>query len=1117
MEKSKLLQVIAAIMITSMAVSILSFSTTTVKASPGAPTVSPSSARANTRIVFTVTVTNDSTTDNIDNVRIVANSSGFVQPIGYAENLVIAADNIENAVVHITQAGDNMILAEDNKKSSGPNIKAVGDNLALIVVNWLLSENSATAAATARDNVVINLTSVVSYIRLAADAIDNNVENLEYIWSKLDNAGASLRLAAGKPAKVPTENMENVTNVAAKYLDNAGADIQSAATAIRKGDLETAGQYLIDAGDNIYATGDNLVNQLTDLAPTFRTAGSQLRTAGNKLLDAGNFLDNAGYALGVAENYLTSASVRLATVSNLATASANLQKAALFLENAGVAMYDNLPSAGENLKLASDNLENMSAELGVDLGKDGENAAAVNIDHAAENLRLKENMNITTAGNQLKLAATSLSTGALLMKSTASALGPITWGLSSGSGYVQFDNILDNIIAPTLSQTFTFLWTTPNVTIENNYTISILVHNETSGEWENLASIYGLITLSVDGKVPSVEINVTQTGVSPVNVVGNKLDNAQATITITASEALSSIGTVYVENSGQNENLLPPILGTSFTTTDNITWVYQYITVDNWDDNSVAVRLSSAKDLAGNENTDVENIITVDTRAPVFTDNALATLVAGMRTNVTQTGTGTMFMYVDNNTSHKMVMIVSDNKLNNTDNAGWVTSVVIGSTAAIRDPTVENRWVAAAVTLSTGYNSAVIVTATDRTGNTVSENIENIFNDSEAPTITFNTITSAGGEVAWIENSFLINDNTPKIKVTILDPGYPTSGLGVAFRGLANPDNLYVYLDNNDNINDGTPATPYGQLDNKSPWSVATGIFENVIDNGGHGLANGTYWIVVSANDNLAHGVLDNDNWVIARQSFTIDVSRPIWTTQLLQAAVTVKDPTTSAVLVGTTKKTSWLIAGGAQKPGSTINVYVAASAPVLKGTATASTTMNTNNNRYDYSLTIALSEGVGQSVYIEEVDTAGNTSGQVLLGTYTVDATPPVIALSAPAVDTTTDAAQITVSGKITDAIVTDPQILGVTIDCTGASVAKTVYLNADGSFETTVPLIEGANVINVVAVDGAVTATSGNQVVTTRTVTRTVTPLTTYAIILVVVALILAAIAIFRKEMKK
>jgi hypothetical protein len=1123
MEKSKLLQVIAAIMITSMAVSMLSFSTTTVRATLPTATVLPSSSRANTRIVFTVTVTNNYASDNIDNVRIVA-TSAFVQPIGYAENLVLAADNMENAVAYITQAGDNMILAEDNKKSSGPNIKAVGDNLALVSDGMLAAENGSSSAS-ARLGVYANLTNVQSYLQLVADAIDNSVENLEYIWSKLDNAGAYLRLAAGKPAKVPTENMENVTNVAAKYLDNAGADIQSAATAIRKGDLETAGQYLKDAGDNIVATGDNVTQ--VGLKAAFQNAGSQLQTAGNKLLDAGNFLDNAGYALGVAENYLTSAGVRLATVTNLATAGANLQIAALFLENAGVAMCDNLPSAGENLKLASDNLENMSAELGVDLGKDGENAAAVNIDYAAENLKNKEKTDITTAGNQLKSAATNLSAGAVLMKSTASSLTPITWTLTSGTGYVQLDAIDnqlaaigDNIIAPAGSQTFTFLWTTPNIATQTDYLLSVLASKEeaTYTSYDNL----GGFTLSVDGKVPSVSINVTQTGVTPagtVNVVGTKLDNARATITIVSAnnEPLSSIGTVYVENSGQNENLLPPILATSFTTTDNITWVYQYITVDNWDDNSVAVRLSSAKDSAGNENTaDMENIITVDTRAPVFTDNGLVALVASMRTNVTQAGTGTMFRYVDNNASHNMTMVVSDNNPDDTDNDIWVTSVVIGSTAATRDPTLENRWTATTA-LSTGYNSTVVVMATDRTGNTASDNIDNIFIDTQPTTITFNTITRTSGAVVWIENAFLTNDNTPQINVTILDPGYPTSGLGVAFRGLANPDNLYVYLDNNDNINDGTPAAPYGPLDNKSPWSVSTGVFENVIDNAGHGLANGTYWIIVAANDNLAHGVLDNDNWAIAKQSFTVDVSAPIWTTTLLQAAVTVKDSVTSAVLGTPTKKTSWLIAGGAQKPGSTINVYVSASAPVLKGTTTASTTINNNTNLYDYSLTIVLLEGAGQSVSIEEVDTASNTSGLVLLGTYTVDATPPVIALSAPAIDTTTDAAQITVSGTITDAIVTDPQTLGVTIDCTGASVAKTVYLDANGYFETTVPLVEGVNKINVVAVDGAVTATSGNQAVTTRTVTRTVTPLTTYAIILVVVALILAAIAIFRKEMKK
>jgi hypothetical protein len=1111
MEKSKLLQVIVAIMITSMAVSMLSFSTTTVKANPGA-TVSPSSARANTKIAFTVTVTNDYASDNIDNVRIYA-TSAFSQPIGYAENLVIAADNMENSVVYITRAGENMLLAEDNKVSSGADINSAADNLLSITVGaWESAALAGSGSTTAGDNAFTKVRAAASELKLVADAIDNGVENLEYIYTHLDNAGTLLDRAAAN-ASSPKENIENFSNTAGDNVNFAGENLRSAATSLRKGDLSTAGTWLDNAGKNLVAAG-GILSALDAGLAAITTAGTSLRTAAAKLTDAGNFLDNAGYALGVAKNYLMSAGVYLENSgSTFITAGANLENAALLLESAGVAMRvgasENLLRAGENLKLASDNLENVSAELGVALGKDEENAAAVNIDHAADNLRTLGSTSITTAGNELISAATNLGLGAATMKSTANSLTPTTWTLSSGTNYVLFDAIGDNVITPGGTQSFVFLWTTPNIATKADYTISVLVSKEetTYTTWDNL----GGFTLTVDGQVPTLTINVTQAGVSTVNSVGNKLDSAQATITIVASEALSSIDNVYVENSGQNENLLPPIAGTSFTTTDSITWVYQYITVDNWDDNVVAVRVSGATDLAGNENTaGMENIITVDTRAPIL-DSGIQAILSGMRENVMQAGTGTIFRYVDNTASKSVIVTARDNvTLGTATENTQVTSVTIDTTAMTRDPTIDNRW-AKSITLSEGYNSVVTVTATDWTGNSVSDNVENIFIDTTPPTITFNTITKTTGAVSWTDGK-LINDNTPEINLTILD-----SGLGVAFRGIANPDNLYVYLDNNDNIDDGTPAAPYGLLDNKSPWDVSTGVFENVIDNAGHGLVNGTYWIIVRANDNLAHDVLDNDNWVIAKRSFVIDVSGPTWTTtQLTTNNVTVKDPATSAVLGPTTKKTSWLIAGGARKPGSTINVYTASSAPVLKDTATASTTINPSTGLYDYSLTIELSEGAGQSVYIEEVDTASNTSGLVLLGTYTVDATPPVIVLSAPAADTTTDAAQITVSGTITDAIVTDPQILIVTIDCTGASVAKAVYLNASGSFETTVPLVEGINKINVVAADGDVTATSGNQAITTSTVTRTVTPLTTYAIILVVVALILAAIAIFRKEMK-
>jgi subtilase family serine protease len=66
-----------------------------------------------------------------------------------------------------------------------------------------------------------------------------------------------------------------------------------------------------------------------------------------------------------------------------------------------------------------------------------------------------------------------------------------------------------------------------------------------------------------------------------------------------------------------------------------------------------------------------------------------------------------------------------------------------------------------------------------------------------------------------------------------------------------------------------------------------------------------------------------------------------------------------------------------------------------------------------------------------------------------------------------------------------------------------------SDGSFAVNVPLAEGANTIIVSAEDAA-----GNRDSASVTVERTVTPWGTYAIVLVVIALVLAAIAIFRKR---
>jgi len=635
---------------------------------------------------------------------------------------------------------------------------------------------------------------------------------------------------------------------------------------------------------------------------------------------------------------------------------------------------------------------------------------------------------------------------------------------------VEWKGIPDNRIAAGASLLFPFAVTVPNVS--GAQTINVRT-TDIDG-----VPVIKPVTLTVDNTPPTVTVTASPSWAK---------DNVAVTITVTASEKLAKLDNVMVAENNALENtqvIMTP------TTADNIVWTGTYTTGDNvLRDGTATIYVIGAQfeDLVGNAGSDAESTFTVDRMKPPTP--ALTALTSFITENATLTPAPGLQV---KRASWLIEGTAEDNYLDVIGpQEGMTVKIRVGTT--VYTPTVDNvsGYFYQSIPLAEGKQE-VGVQYVDKAGNVGTENAENVTLDTTKPSV--NMVSPAAGAI--------INDNKPLIRLTISD-----ATLGVeneAFGSVIDNAGYTVQLRRDgDNavlatLTSITPPT-------SDPFTSFT--FENDYPTE---LVDNWYNIYVIAGDNL-----QSDNTYFR---FCIDTTKPTWTQAQLLAAVTVKDPTTLSTLGATTKKTSWLISGGARKAGSTINVYVGADAATatLKDTVTASTTLNNNTGLYDYSLTIALSEGANQSVFIEEIDTASNSSGRVLLGTYTVDATPPVIALSAPAVDTTTDAQQITVSGTITDAIVTDYQTLAVTIDCTGAAVTKRVYLNANGSFETTVPLIEGVNVINVIAADGAVTATSGNQAITTRTVTRTVTPLTTYAIILVVVALILAAIAIFRKEMK-
>jgi len=651
---------------------------------------------------------------------------------------------------------------------------------------------------------------------------------------------------------------------------------------------------------------------------------------------------------------------------------------------------------------------------------------------------------------------------------------PLNWTQSTAAAstlpagtYVEWNGIGENQIAKDGSLAIPIAFTVPAV--GDDYPIYVKTKDI------NGVTDQKTVTLTVDTAGPTVQISALPSWVK---------ENTAVTITVTASEPLAKLDNVMVAEKNAPEN-------TQITMTPNAAktvWTGTYTTGENnLRDNLATIYVigTQFEDLVGNVGGDNTGTFTVDRMAPPeprldqitgWPTDAATTPKAGIQT---KTDTWTLENIVYDNLANTLVL-----------QAGMTVNIRVGTTVypIITDAT--GYWIKQ-ITLSEGTQE-VGIQIVDKAGNASLENAENITLDTIKPSVTM--ISPASGA--------LINDNKPLIRLTISDA---TLGIENAAFNAGDNSGYSVWLRRNGDNAVLATLTP------KNPQAISgyfnSLTFENQwqLDNA---LPDNTYNVWVEVGDNLR-----NEN---VYYKFTIDTSKPVWTQATATANITFRDPVTRGVIPTPTKKTDWLIEGTAQKPGSTMYFYVG---DTVVGTVTASTTAAVGGG-YPFSVSITLSEGANENVYIKEIDTAGNESDKVLYGTYTVDKTPPVVTLTAPTDATITDAAQITVSGSVVDKIGTQAGVpydqLTVRIDCTGAAVSKTVYLSSDGSFTATVPLIEGTNVINVYAADAAITALAGNQTVVTRTVTRTVTPLTTYAIILVVVALILAAIAIFRKEMK-
>ncbi len=390
---------------------------------------------------------------------------------------------------------------------------------------------------------------------------------------------------------------------------------------------------------------------------------------------------------------------------------------------------------------------------------------------------------------------------------------------------------------------------------------------------------------------------------------------------------------------------------------------------------------------------------------------------------------------------------------------GGTVKIRVGTTVYDVTPSTSGYY-SKSITLTEGTQE-VGIQYIDRAGNVGEENAENITLDKTAPSIAWGTIA---GEA--LVDGIQINDNAPKITLTISD-----AGLGVDNSAFAGDNTGYsVQLwDENENVIGENLVNALAHDNNVL-------AFENTIS----AQVDATYYIYVVAGDNQ---LMDN-----ALIEFVVDTHAP--GLPVIGTGYTIVSTMDTPVVV---KDASRTIVGTAEA-GATITVY---------GTVdTTETVLATTTAESQWTVTFTLTAGSNTKIEISATDVAGNEGSRTLYGWMLADASAPTVTLAE--LSDTTDKTSITISGTVSKDPWEDWSEITLTVQVGTGSVEVPCV---GGSYEYSLSLAEGPNTIVVQAIDGIGNAST----VASETVERVVTPWSIYAIILVIVALILAAIAIF------
>ncbi|TES83664.1 MAG: hypothetical protein E3J91_01910 [Hadesarchaea archaeon] len=520
------------------------------------------------------------------------------------------------------------------------------------------------------------------------------------------------------------------------------------------------------------------------------------------------------------------------------------------------------------------------------------------------------------------------------------------------------------------------------------------------------------------------------------------------TITVTAGETLAKLDNVMVA-----ENLAPENTQVTMTpNADKTVWTGTYTTGDNENrDGTANIYVFGFEDLLGNEGTETTATFTVDRMAPP--------------TPVLDEITG----FPDNQTTNVGEWLLENYALDNflgelETQKGMTVEIRVGDTIYTKTTADSGYWYYQ-LTLPEGTYE-VGIRLVDKAGNEGLENAENITYDATKPSIS---ITSPA-------DGAIINDNTPAITLTIAD-----AVMGIENEAFDTDNSGFEVLLRRDNDNTVLATLTAVTPPTSDPFTSFTFDNQWQTDNA---LPEMWYNIFVQAGDNL-----QQEN-VYFR--FKVDVTAPT-----VPTPATGENPLSGTTVISplVQKSATLTLVGTGAEAGTTVKVY-------LDGATTAATT-TTVDSTGRWTVEISLTAGATTEVEVTLTDVAGNEGARYLYGYVMADGTAPTVTLTT--LPETTDKSSITISGTITKDGWEDWSDITLTVQVGTGRVV--VPIGAGGSYSYSLALSEGPNTIVVQASD-----VIGNaSVAATSTVERVVTPWSIYAIILVIVALILAAIAIF------